>query len=49
MSRFQERKTDYKNAYTKLEEATSRKIYHNIKTKYIKEFKKLEEKFEQIL
>lgn len=31
------------------DEATSRKIYHNIKTKYIKEFKKLEEKFEQIL
>lgn len=31
------------------DETTSRKIYHNIKTKYIKEFKKLEEKFEQIL
>lgn len=31
------------------EEQTSRKIYINIKNNYIKEFKKLEEKFEQIL
>lgn len=30
-------------------EQTSRKIYNNIKDKYIKEFKSLEEKFEQIL
>ncbi len=31
------------------DEQTSRKIYDNIKNRYIKEFKKLEEKFEQIL
>ena len=31
------------------DEQTSRKIYDNIKNEYIKEFKKLEEKFEQIL
>jgi nucleotidyltransferase substrate binding protein (TIGR01987 family) len=31
------------------DERTSRKIYNNIKKKYIKEFKKLEEKFELIL
>lgn len=31
------------------DEQTSRKIYDNIKKEYIKEFKKLEEKFEQIL
>lgn len=31
------------------DEETSRKIYNNIKNNYIKEFKKLEEKFEQIL
>ena len=31
------------------DEQTSRKVYNNIKNKYIKEFKKLEEKFEQIL
>ena len=31
------------------DEKTSRKIYDNIKNNYIKEFKKLEEKFEQIL
>ena len=31
------------------DEEASRKIYINIKNKYIKEFKKLEEKFEQIL
>lgn len=31
------------------DEETSRKIYNNIKNKYIKEFEKLEEKFEQIL
>ncbi len=30
-------------------EKTSRKIYENIKNKYIKEFEKLEERFEQIL
>jgi nucleotidyltransferase substrate-binding family protein len=30
-------------------EETSRKIYENIKNKYIKEFEKLEERFEQIL
>ena len=31
------------------DEQTSRKIYDNIKNRYIKEFKKLEEKVEQIL
>lgn len=31
------------------DEQTSRKIYDNIKNRYIKEFKRLEEKFEQIL
>ena len=31
------------------DEETSREIYDNIKNRYIKEFKKLEEKFEQIL
>lgn len=31
------------------DEQTARKIYDNIKNEYIKEFKKLEEKFEQIL
>lgn len=31
------------------DEQTSRKIYDNIKNEYIEEFKKLEEKFEQIL
>lgn len=31
------------------DEQTSRKIYDNIKNRYIKELKKLEEKFEQIL
>ncbi len=31
------------------DEETSRKIYNKIKDNYIKEFKKLEEKFEQIL
>jgi len=31
------------------DEQISRKIYENIKNRYIKEFKKLEEKFEQIL
>lgn len=31
------------------DEQTSRKIYENIKSSYIKEFKHLEEKFEQIL
>lgn len=31
------------------DEETSRKIYNNIKNNYIKEFKKLEEKFKQIL
>lgn len=31
------------------DEQTSRKIYENIKSSYIKEFKQLEEKFEQIL
>ena len=31
------------------DEEASRKIYSNIKNNYIKEFKKLEEKFEQIL
>lgn len=30
-------------------EQTSRRIYNDIKNKYIIEFKKLEEKFEQIL
>ncbi len=31
------------------DEQTSRRIYSDIKNKYIIEFKKLEEKFEQIL
>ena len=39
-----------KNELSQLyDEQTSRKIYDNIKNRYIKEFKKLEEKFEQIL
>lgn len=33
MSRFQERKIDYKNAYTKLEEALSKEITKDLSEK----------------
>lgn len=56
MNRFVQRKNDYENALKRLKEAlshlyddgTSREIYNDIKGRFVKEFEKLENKFNEV-